>query len=174
MRALLTLCFLLSRIWSAIPNICVGAEVLAGYEYFRGIPNGSWSGNTGLFGGFNVALSSPCHAEGCGLQLAGSYGIYNWYGSGSGISNSSTSPEGEGFFTVGLYRHTPSSGGFNVGIDYDWMVNQNFGAFGLDPNLSQLRARVGYLIKTRNEVGLWGTIYLTSARHCCVNRRICC
>jgi len=61
-------------------------EVGVGYDYFRGLAEGSWEGNTGALISCNLGVftSYPAYPDvGCiGAQAGGSYGVYDWSGRG--------------------------------------------------------------------------------------------
>ncbi len=131
------------------------ADLNISYDTFRGMPDGSWNGNTGGFGAANFGISLY---EQVAIQLGGSYGIYDWSGRGSILNGNPKRIEQQTFLTAGLYRETPYCSGINVGIAYDWMLNENFGLFGLNPTIQQFRFKAGYLFWGSDELGVWGTV----------------
>jgi hypothetical protein len=137
----------------------VGGDVALALDYFRSLPDGSWSGNFGAFSSLNLAVGIPKERYGFGAQVGGSYGLYDWDGRGSntGLGNTKALQQ-QAFLTLGLFRMTPECSGFNAGVVYDFMFNKEFGVFALDPYMTQVRAQFGYLIQGGNEVGFWGTI----------------
>lgn len=139
----------------------VNMEIGVGYDYFRSLPEGNWEGNTGGQVSVNLGSDIPflCGPE-YGLQLGGSYGYYDWHGRDSAPSNRQHSAQKQAFVTAGISRLTPCDSGINFGVAYDWMWNENFGIFGIDTNIDQIRFQTGYLICRSNEFGLWGTFDL--------------
>jgi hypothetical protein len=123
------------------------------------LPDGSWAGNNGAFASLNLAIGIPKERYGFGAQVGGSYGLYDWDGRGSNTTGNTSALQQQAFVTVGLFRMTPYCSGFNAGIVYDLMLNKEFGVFGLDPILGQVRGQLGYLIQGGNEIGLWSSIY---------------
>lgn len=142
-----------------LPFPIEGQAVMA-YDYFRSLPEGSWEGNTGVVFGVNLGMPMPKYAcEGWGLQLGGSYGIYDWSGRGSALSGNSKEVQQEGFLTLGVFRKAVCTcAGWNFGGVIDMQFNKNAGVYALDPTLSQLRLQAGYLLPYCNELGIWGTI----------------
>ncbi len=139
------------------------ADISLAFENFRGLPDGSWQGNTGAYASLNFGISRPSLSkQGWGLQIAGSYGLYEWQGRTSLFSHASEI-EQEAFITAGLFRNVPASSGFNLSLVLDWMFNENLGVFFLNPNMGQLRAALAYLFGQSNELGLWGTYGVTTS-----------
>jgi hypothetical protein len=142
-------CFAEAKQESEFP---LGAEVTVALDSFRSLPDGSWGGNMGAYTAMNFGWAVPKVRHGVGVQLGGSYGIYDWDGRGS---TSSKSLQQQTFVTVGAFRVTPDVSGFNAGLVYDWSINAKAGVFGLSPTMEQIRGQIGYLFKGGNEFGLW-------------------
>ncbi|MBS0616212.1 MAG: hypothetical protein JSR58_06645 [Verrucomicrobia bacterium] len=141
------------------------AEVSVAFENFRGLPDGSWQGNTGAYTSLNFGFSRPSLSKhGYGMQLAGSFGLYEWQGRGALFSHISEIQQ-QGFITAGLFRNVPQRSGINFNLVVDWMFNDNFGVFSLNPNFGQLRAALAYLFGGSNELGLWGTYGVSTSHH---------
>jgi hypothetical protein len=140
------------------PSVRVGGDAAVAFDYFRSLPDGSWTGNNGAFTSLNLAVGLPKEKYGLGVQMGGSYGLYDWDGRGSNLTGNRKALQQQGFLTVGLFRVTPYCSGFNGGIVYDVMFNKHFGVFALDPIIGQLRAQTSYLIQGSNELGVWGTV----------------
>lgn len=136
-------------------------EVSIAYDDFRGISEGSWNGNTGGVVAINLGTT---FYDALGVQLGGSYGIYDWCGRDFTISSDPVTVQNQGFVTGGFFYKTPCSSGLQAGIVLDWMFNDNFGVFGLDPNFGQLRFQAGYLLNGTQEFGLLGTTNLHTAK----------
>lgn len=130
----------------------LGGEIGLALDTYHSLPDGSWGGNMGALANMNLAYCLPAQQEGFGIQLGGSYGLYDWDGRGS--TNSSALQQ-EAFLSVGLFRMTPCESGVNAGLVYDWQFNKQSGVFGLDPVIAQLRGQLGYLFRGGNEVGVW-------------------
>ena len=121
---------------------------------FRSLPEGSFGGNWGALTALNLKAPLPASFS---VQLAGSYGLYNWYGRSSTLSNDADTLQQQGFITLAASRETEKSSGINAGFAYDCMVNKNFGLFAVDPFFYQIRGQMGYLIKGSNELGVWAS-----------------
>lgn len=132
----------------------LGGELSIALDSFRSLPDGSWGGNMGAYGALNLAIAIPQLVNGTGIQAGGSYGLYDWDGRGS---TDEKSLQQETFITVGFFHKTPNPSGFNGGITYDWSINKKTGVYGLDYTLGQVRGQFGYLLKGKNEFGVWGT-----------------
>lgn len=152
-----------SNAWLLFP---VAGDVSIAYDNFRSLPDGSWTGNTGGYVGANLGTELPfLSCYGFGVQLGGSYGIYDWSGRGSAAGfNDENDLQQQGFVTAGIFRKTKCCSGLNFGVVYDWMVNTNFGVFALDPEFDQIRYQAGYLFNARDEFGLWGTAALRTVQ----------
>lgn len=142
------------------PSWCpIEVDFTLALDDFRSLPEGSWEGNWGALTALNLKAPLPCSLS---MQLAGSYGIYDWYGRSSTPFHSGALQQ-QGFITVAASRQTPGSAGFNAGVAYDWMLNKNFGLFAVNPFFDQVRGQVGYLIKGGNELGVWASYGVTTA-----------
>lgn len=130
-------------------------ELNGSYDYFRGMPDGSWNGNSG--GVLSANICTPIFNR-FGFQLGGSYGFYNW----DGRQNLSfTNPNvilQEDFITVGLVTR---AGPLRAGVVYDRLFSDHFGIYDLTPSIDQMRLQAGYNF-CREEVGVWGTAHLTT------------
>lgn len=138
----------------------VCGEVGIGYDYFRGIPDGDWEGNTGGLTTVNIGKEFCLFDEQWGIQIGGSYGVYDWNGNLSAPSSRQSGTQQQAFITTGFSWRTCCESGFNFGLVYDWMWNKNFGIFRLQTNVDQLRFQGGYQFCNRDEFGLWGTLDL--------------
>lgn len=129
-------------------------EITLALDDFRSLPEGSWEGNMGAFLSVNLKALLPSSFS---VQLAGSYGLYDWAGRTS-TSTNETAFQKQGFLTGAAVRETPCSSGINFGVAYDWMFNKNFGVFAVNPYISQLRGQLGYIFHASNELGVWAAI----------------
>lgn len=145
---------------------CMIGDITIGYDDFRSLPDGSWNNNTGALIGANFA--APVYATACydfGVQLGGSWGVYDWAGRGSQPSGNFKNVQQQGFVTVGAFALTNACSGFNFGVAYDWMGNRNFSVYALDPNFSQIRFLGSYLYCCSDEFGLWGTAHVQTSHN---------
>lgn len=127
-------------------------------DYFRGLPEGSWNGNNGLTLSAN---SGFCVYDTIGLQVGGSYGLYNGEGRENVRFASRTRVQQIGFVTAGAYR---AFGNVNAGVVYDRLMTSRFSIFDVSPSLDQIRFQVGYAL-CNDEVGIWGTHHLATSHH---------
>lgn len=131
-------------------------EVNTSADYFRGMPDGSWSGNSGALIGVNAGIYVYDHAN---IQIGGSYGLYNWDGRGNLVFANDKLLEQVGFLTIGA---SSSHRDITAGLVYDRIFTNNFGIYALNPSFDQLRFQVGRTICCE-EYGVWGTINLNTA-----------
>ncbi len=129
-------------------------------EDFRSLPEGSFEGNWGAFTAVNLKAPIP---RGFSIQLAGSYGLYDWYGRSSTAPEHSGALQQQGFITFAASRQTEDSYGINAGLAYDCMLNRNFSMFAVNPFFYQIRGQLGYLIQGGNEIGLWSSYGINTA-----------
>lgn len=138
--------------------LCAGlsyfGEVNVAYDDFRGIPDGTWNGNTGALIGANFGASL---FDLFGVQAGGSYGVYDWQGRGPVAEHDSNGVQQQGFLTAGIFRRAPCLSGVQGALAFDLMLNKNFGVFALNPSIGQFRFQGGYLFRGCNEFGFWGT-----------------
>lgn len=135
-------------------------DLSLGVDNFRSLPEGSFEGNMGGYGSFN--LKAPL-GQAFFLQIGGSYGVYDWAGRSSTPSKNSKEMQQQGFGTGAFSYETPDYSGINFGIAYDGMWNKSFGLFATDPYLGQVRGQIGYLFRGGNEIGAWGTFNVDTA-----------
>lgn len=154
-------CFSILSIHAADDNCPLGGEVSIALDTFRSLPDGSWGGNMGAYLGLNLAWAIPKAGSGTGIQWGWSYGVYDWDGRGS---TDSKSLQQEAFTTLGVFHKSVDPSGFNAAVVYDFCFNAKAGVFGLSPTMQQVRGQIGYLIKSKNELGVWGT-YGTTTSH---------
>lgn len=125
---------------------------------FRSLPEGSFGGNWGALGALNLKAPLPYSLS---IQLAGSYGLYNWDRKPSTFPEHSV--QQQGFVTFATSRQTEESSGLNAGLAYDCMINRNFGVFAVNPFFYQIRGQTGYLMKGGNELGVWASYGINTA-----------
>jgi len=140
-------------------DIPFGGTAGLAYDFFRSVPDGDWDGNIGGVWDLNLGtkFETCCEAFSPGVQIGGSYGVYDWSGRGSNVNGNPREVQQQGFLTVGLSLETRHCTGFNAAVAYDWMMNKNFGVFALPCGLSQFRFQGGYLFYG-NEFGVLGTV----------------
>ncbi len=177
-RHLLTACvFLLSSQKAFSDGYCeycgppspMFGEINISYDDFRGIPEGTWNGNTGGLIGANFGMTL---FDLIGLQVGGSYGVYDWYGRGSVVPGIAGSVQQQGFVTAGLFHKASCCdgddeifccNGIQAAAVVDWMFNKNFGVFALDPSFGQVRYQLSYIINGSQEFGVWGAADIHTA-----------
>lgn len=148
----------------------MAGELQVAYDNFRGIPEGTWNGNTGALVGANFGVSV---CEGFGVQAGGSYGVYDWYGRGDvNADSSATAVQQQGFLTGGLFQKGAFCCDFRSGLVVDWMFNKNFGVFALNPSIGQGRLQIGYLLPGCHEVGFWGTLNIGTSHRTVVDTSV--
>lgn len=130
-------------------------EVNTSYDYYRGLQDGSWNGNSGAFvlGNFGTDLYDCV-----GVQLGGSYGLYNWDGRQNLVFKNPKSIQQQAFVTAGV---SSSLCQFNAGVAYDRQFTKHFSIYDLSPSIDQLRFQGGYQFCS-DEIGVWGTVNLTT------------
>lgn len=149
--------------WNPILPPCFSrytGDINLSYDYFRSLPEGSFEGNTGAFASINFGLPILryyCYDFGS-IQIGASYGVYDWSGRSSTLEGNPKEVQQQGFVTAGYYRKTCGWSGFNFGVVYDWMINENYGVFAHRTGLAQVRGQIGYLFRRCNEFGIWGTL----------------
>jgi len=148
---LFTLLIGIQNCWAAF-----NVDVNLSYDYFRGLPDGSWNGNSGAFVAANVNTSLY---ECVGVQLGGSFGLYNWDGRENQVFRNSKELQQQIFVTGGVF--TPIAP-FNLGFVYDRQFVEDFGIYAVDTSFDQLRFQGGYAF-CWEEIGIWGTAHLTTA-----------
>ena len=134
-------------------NLPVEIDLTLALDDFRGIYTGSWISSFGALTALNLTVPLP---QSFAIQLAGSYGLYDWAGRASTPYKNSKTYQQQGFITVAASWQTPHPSGFNAGVAYDWMLNKNFGLFATNPFFDQIRGQLGYLFCGSDEIGAWG------------------
>ncbi len=142
--------------WLSV-SVCAGTfELNLSADTYRGLPEGSWNGNSGIFLSGNYG-TSVCNLF--GFQVGGSLGFYNWYGRENLVFKNPQATEQQAFFTTGLFS---SLGQWNVGVVYDGQYANHFGIYDRSVSVDQLRYQGGYVF-CQEEVGFWGTLQLSTA-----------
>jgi hypothetical protein len=129
--------------------------------------NGGTGGLTNSFGivsGFNTGIGlgdSPVR-----LQVGASYGIYDFKGR-LGIIPEDEKTEKQVFITAGIYKRGDMSherDPISWGVVYDYFHAEQWGVNANQIQLSQVRGIFGYALNQRTEIGVWGTINVSSDR----------
>ena len=145
---------------------CSGLMLFSGMDTWRGIgdrgaTSNNISNNEGASSGFNYGtrLGGFSDMTGIGLQVGGSYGFYDWNGRPSNSGTlSTTQVQGQAFFTAGLFKKANDYSNWSYGVVHDWMFNQSWGAYAVNPTIGQWRAQIAYATDACNEFGGWGTL----------------
>jgi hypothetical protein len=146
-----------------LPAICDECPTHAlvafvGYDSWRGVADGSWQHNgisTGL--NYGTRLGQFSELTGIGFQVGGSVGAYNWLGTNYTPTDNNAA-QTQGFVTYGFFRKATENSKWSGAVVQDWMFNDNFGQYALNPTLSQWRGQIGYVTSAANEFGVWGTL----------------
>ncbi len=143
-----------------------GLQLFTGIDSWRGIgdrgaSSNNLTNNNGGSSGFNYAtrLGTFSDVTGIGLQVGGSYGLYDWSGRPANNGTlTTTAVQQQAFFTVGLFKKANENSNWSYGVVHDWMFNQAWGATAIDPTLGQWRGQIAYATSAWNEFGFWGTL----------------
>jgi hypothetical protein len=133
-----------------------GMEVTASYDYFRGLPEGNWNGNTGIYLAGNMGVPVLNCVE---FQAGTSFGIYNWEGRSNIVFHDDQNSTYQGYATTGfVYRENQ----YTLGVVYDYLYTNHFGIYDLSPSLMQVRGKLGYKLGS-TELGVWATTPLNTS-----------
>jgi len=136
----------------------LGIVGFAGLDSFKGIADGARQGNLGTVSGINVGLLLPGLGEyGFGWQTGLSYGLYDFDGRSSTFDDSARSQQ-QIFVTTGFFRKAKCDQRISFGLVYDWMLNEQWGEYGVHPTLGQWRGQVEYALSGCNAIGLWACV----------------
>lgn len=131
-------------------------ELNTSYDYFRGLPDGSWNGNSGLFAAGNLGID--CYKY-LGIQIGGSFGFYNWDGRDNLAFRNPKALQEQAFVTAGLFS---SFCHLNVGLVYDRLFARHMSIFAVNTTFDQMRFQLGYSFCSE-EIGVWGTSHIVTA-----------
>lgn len=138
-------------------------EVSIAVDNWRSFPEGSWEDNFGIYASGNFGARVPYFDRfGVGVQAGSSFGVYDFAGRGSSYINSNKTQK-QLFLTAGMFRQAPDYRGLNLALVYDGMVNWNFGAFAMNPYLSQIRFLASFQDCFYDEIGVFGTLSTNTA-----------
>jgi hypothetical protein len=127
----------------------------------RGLGSSNLTNNNGGSSGFNYGtrLGGFSDMTGIGLQVGGSYGLYDWDGRPANAGTlTTTQVQQQVFFTTGLFKKANDESNWSYGVVHDWMFNQAWGAAAINPTLGQWRGQVAYATSAVNEFGVWATL----------------
>ncbi len=159
----ISICLLILLSKSVSAELPCTGEIGLGYDSFKNLAGGNWEGNTGTFISLNSGYLFSClcsDEEVIGLQLGGSYGIYNWNDRLLGDYHDQDLIYQQGFLTAGFFKKTIRNKEFNCGIVFDAMWNKNYGLLAQNPFLMQIRYQCGYVYNDCHEFGFWGAAKL--------------
>lgn len=132
---------------------CRGIVGFAGFDSFRGVSDDLFS-NYGAVAGVNASTGLFGLADyGIGWQLGMSYGAYDW--KGSSFAKPRTTQQ-QVFVTTGFFRKAAGNQRLSFGVVYDWMINDNWGRYGVNPTMGQWRGQIEWAFSGSNAVGIYG------------------
>jgi len=135
---------------------CRGVVGFFGFDAFKGVSDDQFNSNFGAVAGLNSAMPLFGLADyGIGWQLGMSYGVYDWDG---GAPFDSAESQQQIFVTTGFYRKAAGTQRLSFGLVYDWMINDHWGAFGVNPTMGQWRGQVEWALSGKNAVGIYGCL----------------
>lgn len=135
---------------------CRGIVGFFGVDAFKGISDDALNSNFGAVAGLNSAIGAFGLADyGIGWQLGMSYGVYDW--NGGNLVNPRDNQQ-QMFVTTGFFRKAAGDQRLSFGIVYDWMINDNWGVFGVNPTMGQWRGQIEWAVSGSNAFGLYGCI----------------
>ncbi|HVC96492.1 MAG TPA: DUF6666 family protein [Pirellulales bacterium] len=135
----------------------LGFTAFSATDTFRGPPEGSFQSNFGTVNGLNAAIPLV-ERWGLGWQLGASYGLYDFSGRSSSAPQLSGAQQ-QFFVTTGFFRRAQVGQRASFGLVHDWMINDNYGQYGLSPTLSQWRGQFEWAFSGSNSLGVWGTVH---------------
>ena len=143
-----------------------GLQLFADLDSWHGVGDRGrfWSGpnpNDGGSFGFNYAtrLGAITDRTGIQFQIGGSYGVYDW--NGRAFYPATLDPvvaQQQTYLTLGFFKRVDEHSNISYGFVHDWMINQAFGAYAVNPTLGQWRGQVAFAVSPWNEFGVWGTL----------------
>ena len=120
----------------------------ANVESFRSIVDGDFQNNDGVVCGGNFGVPMPGLRDyGFGAQFGGSFGVYDLNGRISRPSTTASDVQQQIFMTVGHFPPGHREVPMNMGIGYDWMINDAYGVFATSAHLGQWRGQIGYCLE---------------------------
>jgi len=117
------------RITGRISDCCQNFGIVEsfGNNAFKGISDNGAESNFGVVGSVNVGASPGRLADrGIGVQVGGSYGVYDFSGRTQSVTENSAAQE-QFFLTFGAFHRADSCRHFQGGAVYDVMANDNWG-----------------------------------------------
>ncbi|MCG2684348.1 MAG: hypothetical protein L6306_12135 [Planctomycetales bacterium] len=135
---------------------CRGVVGFFGFDSFKGVSDSFLGSNFGAVAGLNSAIGAFGLADyGIGWQLGMSYGVYDWNGS-AGVRP--TDNQQQVFVTTGFFRKAAGDQQLSFGLVYDWMINDNWGIWGVNPTMGQWRGQVEWAVSGSNAFGIYGCL----------------
>ncbi len=123
----------------------------------RARPSNNEGGSTGF--NFATRLGAITDVTGLRWQVGGSYGVFDWDGRPfNAAALNWTEAQQQIFFTTGFFRRADDESSWSGGLVHDWMFNQSWGAYAVNPTLGQWRGQIAYAVDGSNEFGLWATL----------------
>ena len=119
------------------------------------------SNNDGGSFGFNFAtrLGAFTDMTSLSFQFGASYGLYDLSGRPFNFGTlTTTQAQQQVFVTTGFFKRANDDSSWSFGLVHDWMLNQAWGAFAVNPTLGQWRGQIAYAVDSSNEFGLWGSL----------------
>ena len=136
---------------------CYGMVGFAGVDAFKGVSDGLFNSNFGAVAGVNAAMPALGLADyGIGWQLGMSYGVYDFDG---GAPVNSAKSQQQIFVTTGFYRKAAGDQRLSFGIVYDWMINNQWGFYGVNPTMGQWRGQAEWAVSGSNAFGIYGCLH---------------
>jgi hypothetical protein len=133
----------------------IGIVGFQGLDAFKGIADGDYQGNFGEVTGVNIGTPMwGLETYGFGWQTGISYGVYDWDGRSSTLTDPARS-QTQLFVTTGFFRKAKCDQRVSFGLVYDWMFNEQWGVYGARPTLGQWRGQIEYAFSGQNSVGLF-------------------
>jgi hypothetical protein len=131
----------------------LGVVGMFGFESFKGISDGGYQSNFGAVTGLNTGVPLGALEEyGLGWQLGFTYGAYDWDGRSSTALHTSSLQQ-QTFVTTGIFRKGNEDRRVSAGLVYDWMINDQWGLYGIAPTLGQWRGQAEYALSDYNSLG---------------------
>jgi hypothetical protein len=138
-------------------------DIYLGPDTFRGIPSGSWSGDSGADIGGNILFGIKENHFIFGGIIGGSYGLYDWDDRGFSAARNQTQLQQQGFVSGAIFLGSDYPYGLDVAISYDLMLNSRFGVFAVNPFVDQVRAKLGLTLNDNDQIGAWVTHFITQS-----------
>lgn len=133
----------------------LGLQLFGAVDSFRGVSDGSYQSNFGVVNGVNAGF--PIFDTGLAWQLGMSYGIYDFSGRVSAVDHNSAC-QTQTFITTGFFHKANHGRRLSFGLVYDWMINDNWGEYAIDPTIGQWRGQIEFALNPCSAVGVYGSL----------------